>query len=116
MDISRSYYRNRLATFCWMALALGAGRMLSWLALPIFDDAFITFRYARNLALGHGFVYNPGEWVLGTTAPAFGLLLAIPHLLGLSAAARYVVTGIVLVIAVTIDALASRGRASSGLG
>ena len=37
-------------------------------------------------------------------------------LLGLSAAARYVVTGIVLVVAVTIDALASRGRASSGLG
>ncbi|HVW91884.1 MAG TPA: sugar ABC transporter permease [Devosia sp.] len=37
-------------------------------------------------------------------------------LLGLSAAARYVVTGIVLIIAVTIDALASRGRASSGLG
>jgi D-xylose transport system permease protein len=37
-------------------------------------------------------------------------------LLGLSAAARYVVTGIVLILAVTIDALASRGRASSGLG
>jgi D-xylose transport system permease protein len=37
-------------------------------------------------------------------------------LLGLSAAARYVVTGIVLVVAVTLDAVASRGRASSGLG
>jgi len=37
-------------------------------------------------------------------------------LLGLSAALRYVVTGIVLILAVTIDALASRGRASSGLG
>ena len=37
-------------------------------------------------------------------------------LLGISAAARYIVTGIVLVVAVTIDALASRGRASSGLG
>ncbi|MEJ0012752.1 MAG: sugar ABC transporter permease [Bauldia sp.] len=37
-------------------------------------------------------------------------------LLGISAAARYVVTGVVLVVAVTIDALASRGRASSGLG
>ena len=36
-------------------------------------------------------------------------------LLGLAAAARYVVTGIVLIVAVTIDALASRGRASSGL-
>jgi D-xylose transport system permease protein len=36
-------------------------------------------------------------------------------LLGLSAAAKYVVTGLVLVLAVSIDALASRGRANSGL-
>ena len=42
--------------------------------------------------------------------------LYVLGLLGLSAAARYVVTGIVLIIAVSIDALASRGRASSGLG
>lgn len=36
-------------------------------------------------------------------------------LLGLSAAMRYVVTGVVLILAVTIDAIASRGRANSGL-
>jgi len=40
------------------------------------DDAYITFRYARNLATGGGFVYNPGEHVLGTTTPAYTLLLA----------------------------------------
>jgi arabinofuranosyltransferase len=40
------------------------------------DDAYITFRYARNLAHGLGFVYNPGEWVLGTTTPLFTILLA----------------------------------------
>ena len=40
------------------------------------DDAFITYRYAVNLANGHGFVYNPGEAVLSTTAPLYGLLLA----------------------------------------
>lgn len=40
------------------------------------DDAYITFRYARNLLSGNGFVYNPGERVLGTTTPAFTLLLA----------------------------------------
>jgi arabinofuranosyltransferase len=39
------------------------------------DDAFITYRYARNLAAGHGFVYNLGERVLGTTTPFFTLLL-----------------------------------------
>ena len=40
------------------------------------DDAYITFRYARNLVAGQGFVYNPGERVLGTTTPLYTLLLA----------------------------------------
>lgn len=40
------------------------------------DDAYITFRYARNLINGVGFVYNAGEYVLGTTTPAYTLVLA----------------------------------------
>ncbi|PDV99814.1 hypothetical protein [Candidatus Chloroploca asiatica] len=40
-----------------------------------FDDPFITYRYAVNLANGNGFVYNPGERVLSTTAPLYALLL-----------------------------------------
>ena len=36
-----------------------------------YDDAFITFRYAKNLVLGEGFVYNSGDAVLGTTTPPF---------------------------------------------
>lgn len=40
------------------------------------DDALIIFRYAENLAAGHGFVYNLGERVLGTTTPLYTLLLA----------------------------------------
>ena len=35
------------------------------------DDAYITFRYARNVATGVGFVYNAGDRVLGTTTPAY---------------------------------------------
>lgn len=27
----------------------------------IYDDSFITYRYAKNLALGHGITWNPGE-------------------------------------------------------
>jgi hypothetical protein len=42
-----------------------------------FDDAFITYRYADNLRRGLGLVYNPGEWVLGTTTPLFALLLGL---------------------------------------
>jgi hypothetical protein len=43
------------------------------------DDAYITFRYARNLAEGAGLVYNAGERVLGTSAPLFAVLLAGLH-------------------------------------
>jgi hypothetical protein len=39
------------------------------------EDALITFRYARNLTDGNGFVYNVGERVLGTTTPLLTLLL-----------------------------------------
>ncbi|GAB4536860.1 MAG: hypothetical protein Kow0063_22830 [Anaerolineae bacterium] len=42
----------------------------------IVDDAYITYRYANNLLEGHGFVYNPGEHVLGTTTPLYACLLA----------------------------------------
>jgi len=46
------------------------------------DDAFITFRYAENIARGLGFVYNQGERVLGTSTPIFCLLLALLRRLG----------------------------------
>lgn len=39
------------------------------------DDAYITFRYAQNILDGSGFVYNPGERVLGTTTPLYTLLM-----------------------------------------
>jgi hypothetical protein len=42
-----------------------------------YDDAMITYRMARNFALGRGLVYNVGEWHLGTTAPLYGLILGV---------------------------------------
>ncbi len=45
------------------------------------DDAYITYRYARNLLLGCGPVFNSGERVLGTTTPLYMLLLSALALL-----------------------------------
>ncbi len=42
-----------------------------------YDDAFITYRCAKNWAEGSGLLFNPGERVLGTTAPGYGLLLGL---------------------------------------
>ncbi|MEE9216598.1 MAG: hypothetical protein V3U32_04105 [Anaerolineales bacterium] len=67
------------------------------------DDAYITFRYARNLLDGHGLVFNPGEAVLGTTTPLFALLLGALGLpLGGSEAPFPVIT---LLVSATADAI-----------
>jgi len=69
-------------------IALGFAGMIFLIGLRLHqppntvDDAYITFRYARNLANGVGFVYNAGERVLGTTTPAYTLLLAALSRLG----------------------------------
>jgi len=47
----------------------------------VYDDPFITYRYAENIREGIGFVYNPGQHVLSTTTPMFALVLSILSLL-----------------------------------
>ena len=47
----------------WVAL-LAWHVELTWF---LTDDAFISFRYVRNLLEGHGLVFNPGEYVEGYT-------------------------------------------------
>ena len=45
--------------------ALAAGLLAFFHYIP--DDAYIGFRYARNVARGDGFVFNAGERVEGYT-------------------------------------------------
>jgi hypothetical protein len=45
------------------------------------DDAYITFRYAENLALGRGFVFNVGQRIMGSSSPGHVLLCALLHLI-----------------------------------
>jgi hypothetical protein len=47
------------------------------------DDQMISMRYARNLAEGHGLVWNPGEYVEGYTNFGWTLIMAAVHLLRL---------------------------------
>jgi hypothetical protein len=58
-------------------LTLALTLRILWIAITGYaeEDAFITFRFARNLARGLGFTYNPGERVYGTTTPLFTLIM-----------------------------------------
>jgi len=46
----------------WLAVTLAVATLaaLTWRFDYLTDDAFINFRYARNLAEGHGLRFNPG--------------------------------------------------------
>jgi hypothetical protein len=50
------------------------------------DDMMISMRYGRNLAEGHGLVWNPGERVEGYTNFAWTLVMAALHFLPVAAA------------------------------
>ena len=70
-----------LSCLPWLALLV----WLTSLAWFMTDDAFITFRYVRNLLEGHGLVFNPGERVEGYSNFLWALeLAAIWKLFGLA--------------------------------
>lgn len=49
-----------------------------WQQRWVQDDAYVSFRYARNLVRGEGLVYNVGERVEGYTNFLWTLLAALP--------------------------------------
>ena len=58
--------RARLG-YLLVLIALGVGGWLAVSRASLFDDAYISFRYARNFAEGNGLVWNLGERVEGYT-------------------------------------------------
>jgi hypothetical protein len=59
--------RRRRAVLAILATSLVGGYALVWNRLALYEDAFISFRFARNFADGHGLVWNLGERVEGYT-------------------------------------------------
>jgi arabinofuranosyltransferase len=65
-----------LAAALPLALLLVRERVIAGSAGFPLDDSWIHLHFARNLAEGAGFAYNPGVPVAGSTAPLWTLLLA----------------------------------------
>jgi len=92
-----------------LALALGASVLaslaLAWSQRFIQDDAFVSLRYARNLARGLGLVYNPGERVEGYTNFLWTMWLSLPFRLGLDPVVFAFASGLVLYAATLLLAV-----------
>jgi hypothetical protein len=82
-----------------------AFRIVAWQTIPLpAEDAFITFRYARNLATGNGLVYNPGEWVMGFSSPSWTLWISLGYALTHDAVLWARISGIVADVATLLVA------------
>lgn len=94
----------RLDALGWLLIvvALAGGIVNYGFRSYVFDDAYITYRYAQNLAQGNGLVFNPGERVLGTSSPLYALLLGV---LGATGVPVDVLSGVVFCAALAGVAL-----------
>jgi len=63
------------------------------------DDAFISFRYAKNFVEGHGLVYNIGEKVEGYTNFLWTLLLSLFMKIGLDVVVVSQILGVLFSLA-----------------
>lgn len=90
--------RTRLLPYIAILVLLGAGVAHAHFGAYSFrtlgenvtgvDDAYVSFRYARHIAEGHGAVYNPGERVEGYSNPLF-VALTVPGFLVVPASHIY---------------------------
>ena len=102
---------------CMAVLASAAwGTYLEWQqtapGFPL-DDTWIHLQFARNVAEGHRFSFNPGVLSSGSTAPLWTLVLTVPLALGIDPLVAAKVLGVALV-AVTALAAAALTRRLSG--
>jgi hypothetical protein len=74
------------------------------------EDAYITFRYARNLAHGVGLVFNPEQRVFGFSSPLWTMWVALGFKLGALPVpwTRLTTIGMELVTLVTVVAMLRR--------
>lgn len=88
-SISRSAQRpsDRISTPLWVALALcllGFVLHIDYYAF-LCDDAYISFRYARNFGDGFGLIFNPGgEAVEGYSNFLWVVVLALGRVMGIA--------------------------------
>ena len=138
-DLARLPRWSRGATIAAVLMAsVVAGYRLVWGRLALFDDAYISFRYARNFADGNGLVWNIGEQVEGYTnflwtfvigllirwtpweAPEIGLWLSLacfaPTLVAIALLGRRLVGSAWLPLAVPLYALHTVATAYGSTG
>src|SRR5262249_45029947 len=82
-----------------LAVLLTSERRIAGVAGFPLDDSWVHLQFARNIAEGAGFSYNPGVPVAGSTAPLWTLLLGVAFALFGASIVLVKVIGVALTLA-----------------
>ena len=85
-----------------LALFIVRERQIAGAAGFPLDDSWIHLHFARNLAAGAGFSYNPGVPIAGSTAPLWTLLLGAGAVVASASLAMAKVVGIVATVGAAV--------------
>lgn len=94
-EATRAWWEVRVDRRALVALGVGVALVELYLALTVahygdtlladqYDDAYITYRYAANLAEGEGWRYNSYEAVNSASSFLYTLVLALAYRVGLT--------------------------------
>jgi hypothetical protein len=106
----RALWARPAVRWTGLAVVLVLGALWACSLIWASDDAYISFRYARNLARGHGLVFNPGERIEGYTDFLWTVLVAGLIRLGFAAGESAIVVNLLAFLALlaTVWRLAER--------
>jgi hypothetical protein len=100
-----------------VTLTLGLSLLHQLLFATVTEDAFVSFRYAQNIADGNGPVFNPGERVEGYTNFLWLVLIALPRAaFGADVRSAAVVFGVVSALGCVLLAYFLVNRIVAGAG
>src|SRR5437868_7084707 len=92
----RSGLAGRTAKQFIVASTILAGLCIAYLCRFVQDDAYISFRYAKNFAEGHGLVFNIGGHTEGYSNFLWTLIMSLPIRLRVDPAAASIGIGLAL--------------------
>ena len=69
--------RSVMPALGWALAAVLVATTFAWYTSHVWEDYYITYRASKNLVLGHGLVFQPGERVHTFTSPLGVLLPAL---------------------------------------
>ena len=90
-----SFFDKKYLIYLVVAILIGISIYNCVVLRFIVDDAYITMRYSRHLAEGHGPVYNIGERVEGYTNFLWMLILGMVYKIGLDMPSTSQILGMV---------------------